>query len=225
MKCYIVKDLLPNYIDGLNCEETSAELREHLESCADCNAAYKNMTAAVSKPVSLIDEKKPLRAMKAALKKGRILAFIAGSLAAVIAISITAVLFVRSTENNSIESNFSYFPPEHDVGALPVGKYYMNGDTDGLYYEIFGDKTMQLKDGERFSYVVVSYSFIWRGYLSRFIQEPADMPYTFMSGRYIYRDVTSIDEMKGNKEINYFAEMVLHSTSFSIRGDVFIRID
>ena len=36
MKCYIVKDLLPGYIDGLTCEETNAEIREHLKGCQDC---------------------------------------------------------------------------------------------------------------------------------------------------------------------------------------------
>ena len=36
MKCYVVKDLLPYYIDGLSSEEVNAEIKEHLESCADC---------------------------------------------------------------------------------------------------------------------------------------------------------------------------------------------
>jgi predicted anti-sigma-YlaC factor YlaD len=45
MKCYIVRDLLPNYADGLTSEETSAELREHLENCAECNEVFAKITA------------------------------------------------------------------------------------------------------------------------------------------------------------------------------------
>lgn len=45
MKCCIVKDLLPGYIDGLNSEETDAEVRMHLEGCGACRAVYEQMMA------------------------------------------------------------------------------------------------------------------------------------------------------------------------------------
>ncbi|MCI8515245.1 MAG: hypothetical protein HFI93_11590 [Lachnospiraceae bacterium] len=45
MKCYLVRDLLPNYIDGLTGEESGREIREHLESCEACRAAYEQMSA------------------------------------------------------------------------------------------------------------------------------------------------------------------------------------
>lgn len=47
MKCYIVKDLLPGYIDGLTSGEVSAEIKEHLEGCKECRRFYKQMSAAV----------------------------------------------------------------------------------------------------------------------------------------------------------------------------------
>ena len=45
MKCHVVKDLLPNYIDNLNNEETNAEIKKHLDECADCRADYDKMAA------------------------------------------------------------------------------------------------------------------------------------------------------------------------------------
>jgi anti-sigma factor RsiW len=36
LKCYIVKDLLPGYVDGLLSEETTAEVKQHLKECDDC---------------------------------------------------------------------------------------------------------------------------------------------------------------------------------------------
>lgn len=48
MKCYIVKDLLSNYIDGQNCSETDAEIKKHLENCASCQSVYEKMSTTIS---------------------------------------------------------------------------------------------------------------------------------------------------------------------------------
>ena len=47
MKCYIVKDLLPNYIDGLTGRETAEDVKKHLEDCEDCRTVYGQMSAAI----------------------------------------------------------------------------------------------------------------------------------------------------------------------------------
>lgn len=44
MKCCIVRDLLPGYIDGLTSEETNEEIRIHLENCSACNTVYRQMS-------------------------------------------------------------------------------------------------------------------------------------------------------------------------------------
>ena len=36
MKCEIVKDLLPSYIDGLTSAESNSEVEAHLETCQEC---------------------------------------------------------------------------------------------------------------------------------------------------------------------------------------------
>lgn len=43
--CEIVKDLLPNYIEGLTSPETSRQVEEHLAGCAPCNGSYHYMRA------------------------------------------------------------------------------------------------------------------------------------------------------------------------------------
>ena len=35
LPCYIVKDLLPSYLDHLTGPETEADIQEHLASCPD----------------------------------------------------------------------------------------------------------------------------------------------------------------------------------------------
>lgn len=47
MKCCIVRDLLPGYIDGLTCEESNQEIRIHLEQCTECRTVYEQMTAVI----------------------------------------------------------------------------------------------------------------------------------------------------------------------------------
>jgi hypothetical protein len=45
MNCNIIKDLLPLYIDDCCSEETRELVKEHLDSCAECNAMYLEMSS------------------------------------------------------------------------------------------------------------------------------------------------------------------------------------
>lgn len=45
LSCYVVRDLLPAYIENLTGEETAADIRAHLTGCPDCSAVYAAMTA------------------------------------------------------------------------------------------------------------------------------------------------------------------------------------
>ncbi|HBN56822.1 MAG TPA: hypothetical protein DD414_08600 [Lachnospiraceae bacterium] len=51
MKCCFVKDLLPDYIEGLTGEEVRREMKEHLENCGDCRAVYRQMMADIPQEV------------------------------------------------------------------------------------------------------------------------------------------------------------------------------
>ena len=42
-KCYLIRDLLPSYIDELTGEETKKEIENHLKECPDCKKAYESM--------------------------------------------------------------------------------------------------------------------------------------------------------------------------------------
>lgn len=47
MNCFIVKDLLPNYIDELVSDETKNEMREHLKNCPECRLIYEQMNTSL----------------------------------------------------------------------------------------------------------------------------------------------------------------------------------
>ena len=43
MKCEIIKDLLPSYVDELTSEESNEEIEEHLKHCSECNDYLKGI--------------------------------------------------------------------------------------------------------------------------------------------------------------------------------------
>lgn len=45
MKCGIVKDLLPLYIDNLTCEDSNDAIEEHIKECNNCSQEVELLTA------------------------------------------------------------------------------------------------------------------------------------------------------------------------------------
>lgn len=43
LPCYLVEDLLPNYVDGLTSDDTNKDIEEHLHSCQHCSKIYNKM--------------------------------------------------------------------------------------------------------------------------------------------------------------------------------------
>lgn len=44
MKCEIIRDLLPSYIDNLTSDESNIEIKKHLDSCSECKNILDNMS-------------------------------------------------------------------------------------------------------------------------------------------------------------------------------------
>lgn len=64
MKCEIIRDLLPLYIENLCSEESRREVEAHLASCGRCRAEYRELTADI--PVEKADEERVKEALKEA---------------------------------------------------------------------------------------------------------------------------------------------------------------
>lgn len=100
MKCHIVKDLLPNYVDGLNSDETNNDIKEHLAGCDDCRAIYDNMTAEVEPVVQPEDNGIDfLRKLKRAILRKNVIAAITSCVLIIACMGgLFAVLFRYETE-------------------------------------------------------------------------------------------------------------------------------
>lgn len=67
LSCEIVRDLLPNYIDGLASESTVKSVEAHLQQCKECCTVYNIMKEEDSK--ELYEELSPVEAEKTLFKK------------------------------------------------------------------------------------------------------------------------------------------------------------
>lgn len=87
--CGIVKDLLPLYAEDMASEESSAFVREHLETCEDCRKAFEQMKAPVeTEPAA------PLKTVRKAVKKrGWLIAGLIACLIAALLLGTFARLF------------------------------------------------------------------------------------------------------------------------------------
>lgn len=117
MKCDIIKDLLPSYIEGLTSESSNEEIKAHLADCKECQDYYLEMTCEIKDELP-VTEIKNLDYLKKVRKKYiRNAAIAVGGIAVILAIfiSLFAVGFSVSSQdmamtyevkNNHLEINF-----------------------------------------------------------------------------------------------------------------------
>jgi len=103
LSCNVVKDLLPNYVDGLTCEETGKEIAEHMENCADCRAVYESMTAPIA--VEPLAEKSDINFLKK-IKRRSWRNIIIASGGILVAVFVLTRIFVIGSPVSSGEISF-----------------------------------------------------------------------------------------------------------------------
>ena len=67
MKCEIIRDLVPSYIDGLTSRESNELIEEHLEECGACREYLDEMKediAGENQPVKNKEAVKPFRKLR-----------------------------------------------------------------------------------------------------------------------------------------------------------------
>jgi heme/copper-type cytochrome/quinol oxidase subunit 4 len=120
----VVKDLLPEYIDGLCSEETNAEILEHLENCADCNAVYAAMKGEPLPISEAADSGNNLNYLGKIRKRNMRIVLIAVS-AVVVLVLVFLKIFVIGTRLYSDDVIFSYGKSDsefHEIAFAYTGK-------------------------------------------------------------------------------------------------------
>lgn len=151
--CYIVRDLMSSYIEGLTSEETTKEVAEHLAECSECAQTLERMTAEV-KVVEEGEQEKASNVGKVSyLKKCKRALIIAMSVIGVLCTLIvgTVVLGLSVLMHETTET---YTDPAQYASILGEnGKYKNNlmGKNN-----IFPDKLPQGTTVEEFSYTYLN---------------------------------------------------------------------
>ena len=92
LPCAIVRDLLPSYVEGLTEEETTAAVKEHLNTCESCRSRYEAMSSVENAPAASTKEVDYLKHVK---KKNHLKILTAIVLAIVLVLTaVGAKLFV-----------------------------------------------------------------------------------------------------------------------------------
>lgn len=101
MKCDIIKDLLPSYIDGLTSKTSNEEIEKHLDTCEECRTFYQEMTGEIEEKLPTTDIQELDYLKKVRNKNIRMVAIVAGSVAVVllILVSLFAVGFPVSSKD------------------------------------------------------------------------------------------------------------------------------
>ena len=91
IKCDVINDLLPLYVDDVLSDASRELVDEHIKECESCRKTLENMTGKVSIPVSpelRKDDTKPIKGLKKIVTKWKWLTAI------VIVLAVLAILFL-----------------------------------------------------------------------------------------------------------------------------------
>jgi hypothetical protein len=108
MKCNIIQDLLPSYIDGICSEETTSEVETHIKDCVQCNKMMQMMQLPTKHTIetNTEDAKEPFKRIN---KKRRLQVVIASLMTFIITIIGSLVV-----QNVGVVNQF-FFPMVHGI--------------------------------------------------------------------------------------------------------------
>ena len=100
IKCGVVKDLLPLYVDDIVSEESREVVKEHLTTCADCKRYHEKLKEDAEAPIkkNAADEKEAIRKIRSRINRKKILAIcITAMSTAAIALGLYYMIFVKQS--------------------------------------------------------------------------------------------------------------------------------
>ena len=113
LPCAIVRDLLPSYVEGLTEAETTAAVKEHLETCESCRSRYETMSDGEAVPTA---EPKEVDYLKTVRNKNRKMVILSVVLAVVLLLScVGAKLFLIGSPANFESVAVSIVPTQDNV--------------------------------------------------------------------------------------------------------------
>ncbi len=163
IRCCLIKDILPLYLDDVVSEETKFLVREHLSFCADCKKELEMLAQDVTLPDNvntMLNEAKPLHLFQKRMKKRKILVCVLLSI--MLLITVTALRNpALLNKGNPIPYLRAMFALNNHVPFVKVaiheGRYdiYMtkHRESDAMIQHIETELGMEFEDYSGPSYV------------------------------------------------------------------------
>lgn len=146
MKCGIIKDLLPSYIDELTSEDSNQAIEKHLKICDECQRYYKSMrperTSLSEEFVDFTDEKiesagvyhkvdtNEIQVLKSfRRKRGSLIALLCACLAAIVALVVIISLGIVT-----MTIPYEKAQPQVEISEQTAVETYYVGSEEHNYY-------------------------------------------------------------------------------------------
>ena len=98
LNCYIVKDLMPLYIDDVLSEESREDVRDHLEECESCRREYRTMTRELVLPSSREVQEENSRVLKGFKSLWKLKKIAISAVSVAVTLALVFFLFVLGRE-------------------------------------------------------------------------------------------------------------------------------
>lgn len=134
MKCNIVRDLFPLYLDGLCSEETRKQLDEHMESCENCRQLKHSMEQEPVLPGDSQDWKQsilPLKKVKKKMRRKNLMISVCVFFL-LLFVGVTAVLAYGQITKTGISFELIY----DAVRFNHIGEQFASGNIEPLYEQL-----------------------------------------------------------------------------------------
>ncbi len=151
VKCAVINDLLPLYVDDVLSKESRELVEEHIKECESCRKMLENMKGKMNIPVNKelrMDETKSLKGLKKIVTRYKWLTVVFAAVA-LIAIMFLAVYIMNHTtadvpyDGSSItleEREDGYYIHYHDRGAIMFSAGGNDGEWEIEFSQTFWDK-------------------------------------------------------------------------------------
>lgn len=140
MKCEIIKDLLPSYVDGLTSEETNKEVEEHIQGCSDCSRMLQDMRTP-EKPFA--SNKKEVDYLKKVRRRNIIAAILCVVITAcIVAIVVCYPIFIKGSKVSLEGMNYNLVVSDKEI--IVNGKIYDNNFSRVEFSEVDGTVSVQV---------------------------------------------------------------------------------
>lgn len=98
LNCYVVKDLMPLYVDDVLSEETARDVRSHLQDCGSCREEYESLSKELVLPSSPEVQMENSRVLNEFKRKWNLKKIVISAVSVGVTLALTFFLFALGRE-------------------------------------------------------------------------------------------------------------------------------